>query len=162
LGLLQKLAPQVNMAAMKPVGWDAVGSEVYMPLWRKQTELLQQLLGPCAVVALPQKLRALPEIATRIPNVPGNLPTREQKLAQVTESLGLVLTLALVDQGWRLHFQPGQLYLERGSEKLEPGQVIVELSLGKMTAESWEEYCRKRGMEGWALVGGSSPAGQAT
>jgi heat shock protein HtpX len=162
LGLLQKLAPKVNVAGMKTVGWDSVGSEVYVPMWRKQTERLQQLLGPCAVVALPEKLRALPEIANRIPDVPGNLPTREQRLARVTESLGLVLTLALVDYGWRLHFQPGQFYLERDSERLEPGLVMGELRSGKMTAEDWEEYCRKRGMGEWALVGGSPTVDQQT
>lgn len=80
--------------------------------------------------------------------------TREQRLTPATESLGLVLTLALVDHGWRLHFQPGQFYLERDAEKLEPVRVMAELGSGKTTAEEWEEYCVKSGMADWVLVGG--------
>ncbi len=153
LGLLQKLAPRVNVAGMKTVGWNVVGSEVFVPLWRKQTELLRQLLGQCSLRALPEKLRELPQIVNRIPDKPGSLPTREQRLARVTESLGMVLTLALVDHGWQLHFQPGQFYLERDAEKLEPVRVMADLSSGKMTAEGWEEYCTKTGIGDWALVG---------
>jgi hypothetical protein len=153
LGLLQKIAPGANVAAMKTVGWDTVGSEVYVPLWRKQTELFRQLLGPCSLKALPEKLRDLPQIVSRIPDPPGTLPTREQRLARATESLGLVLTLALVDHEWRLHFQPGQFYLERDAERLEPVRVMAKLTSGKMTAEEWEEYCAKSGMGDWALVG---------
>jgi heat shock protein HtpX len=153
LGLLQRIAPGANIAAMKTVGWDTVGSEVYVPLWRKQTELLRQLLGPCSLRVLPEKLRELPQIVNRIPDPKGTLPTREQRLARATESLGLVLTLALVDHGWRLHFQPGQFYLERDAEKLEPVRVMAELRSGKMTAEEWEEYCGKSGMGDWAVVG---------
>ena len=41
----------------------------------------------------PREAAQLPEIANRIPDPPGNLPTREQRLARATESLGLMLTL---------------------------------------------------------------------
>lgn len=155
LALLQNMAPNLNVAALKVIDWNSAGLAVYAPWWRRETEKLRQLLGPCSLAKLPEKVRGLRDIAHRLPDARGTLPTREQRLEKATELLSLVLTLALLDRGWRLHFQPGEHYLEMGTEKLQPRATIAELTSGQLSATQWEEYCGRLGMMEWALVEGS-------
>jgi Zn-dependent protease with chaperone function len=154
--LLKKLAPDVNVAGLKSIHWDSAGAEVYIPLWRSMTAPLQPLLAQRTVSALPDALSLLPELTNRIPDPPGTLLTREQRMGRAVEALSYMLTLTLVDHGWQLYLQPGQFYLERDGVKLESGSVVANLKSGKLTAASWVEYCHKNGIGDWPLSGVST------
>jgi hypothetical protein len=154
--LLQKLAPNVKVASLKSIHWDSAGSEVYIPLWRSMTASLQPLLAQRTVSALPEALSTLAEMANRIPDPPGTLLTREQRMGRAMEALSHILTLTLVDHGWQLYLQPGQFYMEREGARLESGSVVANLKSGKLTAASWVEYCEKSGIGGWPLSAVSS------
>ena len=152
LRLLQKLAPEIKADHLKSMHWDSAGSEIYIPLWREQTAPLQSLLAQRTIATLPETFSALPEMANRIPDPPGTLLTREQRLARAVEALSHVLTLALVDHGWTLYLQPGQFYVERDDQKLDAGNVLLNLKAGKITREGWLAYCEKNGIGSWPLV----------
>jgi Zn-dependent protease with chaperone function len=150
--LLQKLAPGIDVAALQSVPWDRVGAEVYVPVWREQTARLQALLGPRTVAELPGAVRELPAISNRIPDPPGTLPTREERLAKAANALGCVVAMAMMDHGWQLHLQPGEFYVERDGEKLETGTAVADLQSGKLTAAAWADYCERQGIGAWPLT----------
>ncbi len=151
-GLLQALVPGANVCELKTASWDTLGREVYLPIWRRQIEPLVRHIEPCTMTALPVLVGALPELASSIPDEPGNLPTRQQRVIRAAYLLKLVLTLALIDSGWQLHFQPGQFYLTRDVERLDPARVIVDIQSGAITVPGWDAYCDKLAIAKCALV----------
>lgn len=155
--LLQKLAPYINTTNLRSMHWDSAGSDVYVPLWRRQTAQFEAVLAHRTVVALPEVVRDFPEIAKRIPDAPGTLLTREQRLGHALEALRSALTLALVDGGWHLQLQPGQLYVEREGVKLESASIVSSLQSGKLTADTWVEFCHKNGVDNWPLLSIAMP-----
>ncbi len=152
LKLLQKLVPGLKTSELKAMRWDSAASDVYIPLWRQRAALIQPVLAGRTVGSLPEIFKALPELASRIPDPPGTLLTREQRAGRAAEALSFTLTLALVDGGWHLQFQPGQFHVERDGQKLEPGTLIANLRNGKLTARTWLELCAKHNMTDWPLL----------
>ena len=67
--LLQKVTPGLDTTVLKPMHWDTAGYEVYLPLWRKQAAQVQSVLGQYKVAGLPEALRNLSAIASRIPDL---------------------------------------------------------------------------------------------
>jgi hypothetical protein len=153
LQLLTKLMPSLKPSGLKPMQWDTAGSEVYVPLWRSELPKLAPVLSSVTIYALPDAVANLTQIAGRIPDPPGTLLTREQRAARAAEAIGHALTLALIDHGWTLHLQPGQIYLksENGS-KLNPQAVIEDLRNNNRKADAWLQYCETNAIGDWPLA----------
>jgi len=157
LQLLTKLIPALKSSALKPMEWDTAGSEVYVPLWRNEVAMRARALDALTIYALPAAIANLSQIAGRIPDPPGTLLTREQRADRAADAIGHALTLALMDHGWRLHFQPGQFYVESVSgRKMNLAGVVRELRDGKQSAEKWLQYCEMNEIADWPLA--SQPA----
>jgi hypothetical protein len=153
LQLLTKLLPTLKPSGLKPMQWDTAGSEVYVPLWRRELPKLAPVLNSVTIYALPDAVAKLSQIAGRIPDPPGTLLTREQRAGRAAEVIGHALTLALIDHGWKLHLQPGQIYLEsENGSKMNPQTVIEELRNGNRKADAWLQYCETNGIGDWPLA----------
>jgi hypothetical protein len=153
LQLLTKVMPALESSDLKPMEWDTAGSEVYVPLWRNEVAKCAWALDALTIYALPTAIANLNQIAGRIPDPPGTLLTREQRADRAADAIGHALTVALIDHGWKLHFQPGQFYVESESgSKMNPAEVIGELRDGKSNAEKWLQYCEMNAIGDWHLA----------
>jgi hypothetical protein len=60
--------------------------------------------------------------------------------------------VCLLDHDWKVHSQPGTLYLEHGENKVEPGEVISAIKAGKLPTQEWGTYCAQRAIGDWPLA----------
>jgi hypothetical protein len=133
--------------------WDTAGSEVYVPLWRGELPTLAPVLNSVTIHALPGVVANLTQFAGRIPDPPGTLLTREQRAGRAAEWIGHALALALIDHGWKLHLQPGQIYLEsENGSRINPRAAIAELRNGNQKPDAWLQFCETNAIGDWPLA----------
>jgi Peptidase family M48 len=153
--LLQKILPNLAIAELKPMAWETAGSEVFVPIWRKQIAEFSPLLSEKTVASIPECLCA---VADKILNPPGMLLNRAQREAEAAGLLVSAFTLSLLDHGWNLYIQPGHFYLTRGDSKLEPWSMMDGLRSGKLSALDWSTLCFNTEIGDWSLGPTSSAA----
>jgi len=105
--LLSKLMPAIKPSELKPLDWDAAGSEVYVPLWREQFATVAPALNGVTTRTLPGDVSKLMEIARRIPDPPGTLLTREQRAINAAHLIGRGLLLTLIEHAGNSTCNPG-------------------------------------------------------
>jgi Zn-dependent protease with chaperone function len=140
--LLEKLTPNQNVASLKPARWEDIGNEVYVPAWKKYVEEHAELLSGVTAGSLFARVQHLMEMGSGIRDPKGMLLTREQRAQRATDLLAAGFCLALITKGWELHAQPGELYLQCGTHRLYPFDVIRELAATKLTEQAWLERTR--------------------
>jgi len=94
----------------------------------------------------------VPETASQIRDPKGMLLTPAQRIDRARSFLGTALALALVNGGWKVHTSPGEFYLDRNGEQLNPHKVIVQLSDGAISKEEWGTKCKALGIEDLSLI----------
>jgi hypothetical protein len=153
LQLLTKLMPALKPSELRPMQWETAGLAVYVPIWRSEVAPLSEVLAAVTIYTLPNTLADLSQISRHLPDPKGTLLTREQRADRVVGVIGRALTLVLIGHGCKLHFQPGQWFLqsENGSH-LNPMTIVAELRNGKWKTDAWREYCETNGIGDWPLV----------
>jgi heat shock protein HtpX len=143
LQLLVKLMPALKPSELKPMRWDTAGLEVYVPLWRAEVAKLAPALIAFTIYTVPDAIANLPQSAGRSLDPPGTLLSREQRAARAVDVIAQAVTLALIDQCWKLHLQPGQFYLEsENGTRMNPRAIIGELRKDARKADAWRQYCQ--------------------
>lgn len=137
--LLQKLNPKQNVESLKLAEWEDMGHAVYLPGWQKYVEEYADLLAGVTAGSLAEKVKDLSEMGSHIRDPKGMLLTRGQRTQRACDLLGAGLCLALVASGWELHAQPGEFYVQRGTEQLQPFHVVRALAAKKLTEGAWLE-----------------------
>jgi len=152
LAFLQAVNPEMPKDALKPVAWEEQGSTVLIPAWTGFVGNYSGLLQRMTVGNLFDSLGKIPDIAPQIRDPEGMLLTPDQRVQRARSLLGTALALALVNQGWRLHCAPGELYLDREGERIDPFKLISQLSDGTVSKQAWAEKCKKMELEAIPLV----------
>lgn len=152
---IESVNPNLPKGGLKRVNWVDVGSTVTIPAWTSAVAELAPVLGENTVESLPQTMKDLAAIGSRIPDPKGKLLAPEQRKQRAKHLLTMALGLAMLERGWQLEAQPGNFFLFRGSEKVDVFQVMEELTEGKIGQEAWSERCRELGIAGARLC---SPA----
>jgi hypothetical protein len=154
--LLKKFMPALADVELKSVPWETVAEEVFVPRWRKQVAPHVTVLSSTTLSALFALVAEPKEISNKIENPPGMLLNMAQRDTKALEILSCALALCFFDNGWKLVYQPGLLYLECSESKVEPGAIISAMKAGKLSAAEWESTCAKWGIGGKPLA--SAPA----
>jgi Zn-dependent protease with chaperone function len=150
--LLRRYLPSLAQAELKPLEWERAGVEVYVPMWRKQVESVRSLLSGKTLPDIHSLVRA-PRVLSDLTSDPlGMQLNRAECDAKAMNALYCAFALCLLDHGWKVHSQPGILYLEHGENKVEPGEVISAIKAGKLQVPEWESYCAQRGIGDWPLA----------
>jgi len=97
--LLNAQFPKLDLDRLKAVPWEQIGTDVYVPAWRRAVAQHASAL-PSSMEELPRAAANLGEIARHIPDPPGLLLTREQRAERAAHLLTTALALALWDAGW--------------------------------------------------------------
>jgi hypothetical protein len=155
--LLQKLIPKQKVENLKLAPWENVAQTIFVPGWRKYVDDYAQLLAGVTAGSLPEKVNDLSETGSHIRDPKGMLLTREQRTQRAADLLGSGFCLALIDSGWELHAQPGQFYLQRGTEQLQPFRIILDLRTRKLTGPAWLERAQALNLSDLSLAPSKVP-----
>ena len=155
--LLQKLNPKQNVGNLKLAQWEDIGQAVYVPGWRKYVGEYAELLAGVTAGSLPEKVKDLSEMGSHIRDPKGMLLKREQRAQRAADLLAAGFCLALLASGWELHAQPGEVYLQRGTEQLHPFHILRELASAKLTGQAWLERIQALGIEYLCLDPSKAP-----
>ncbi len=156
LAFLQARYPKMPKE-LKSVSWDEQALAVIIPSWSNFVGQYADLLKGLKVGDLFDSLGRIPQIAPQIRDPEGMLLTPEQRIERARSLLSVALGLCLVNHGWKLYTNPGELYLVSGNEQLNPLGMLLQLSDGDISKERWMEKCRELGIEGFLLVDGAQP-----
>jgi heat shock protein HtpX len=149
--LLRTVAPSISVAELKPVAWNEIG-KAWVKNWRRFAESGEAALSHLLIDDLVGAAANIRSIVLKIPDPPGELPTREQRAERAFSLLQAALSVALDDQGWALHTGPGENFFSRGEEIVDPGAILREIREGAITQESWRERCNTLGLSGLRLL----------
>jgi Zn-dependent protease with chaperone function len=155
--LLEKLNPKQNVASLKLTPWEDVSHTIYVPGWRKYVGEYAELLAGVTAGSLPEKVKNLGQMGSQIRDPKGMLLTREQRARRAGDLLAAGFCLALITGGWELHAQPGEFYLQRGAEQLQPFRLVRELAANKLTGEAWLERAQALHIEDLCLAPDKTP-----
>jgi Zn-dependent protease with chaperone function len=150
--LLKKLIPAAATADLKPLNWETAGTDIYIPMWRKQVAPFLSMLAAKKLGELPTLVLNLRALAIYVPNPPGVRLNPSQQDADALNVLTSAFALCLLENGWKLIAEPGNLVLESGEAKISPSGVIGTIRAGKLSAAEWSSFCEQRGIGDWPLV----------
>jgi Zn-dependent protease with chaperone function len=142
--LMKVLVPDLK-TELRPMNWATAASEVWIPTWRKVVAEHAAALNGHDINSLPELVKDLQKIAGQMRDPPGVLLTREQRTERAANLLSTALALQLIDQGWTLRIDPGQMSLDSGDSRVIPAECIAEIRSGKMTRDAWREWCQAIG-----------------
>jgi hypothetical protein len=60
--------------------------------------------------------------------------------------LAIGLGLAMIDDGWELHLQPGVFRFQRGAQEFNPFGAVDDLMKGNLSRDAWIARCRELGL----------------
>jgi heat shock protein HtpX len=150
--LLKKIVPALAAKELAPLEWESAGSEVYVPLWRKEVTAFQSRLAGNTLGNLPAVVADPRPIAGLVENPKNGRLSDQQREARALNIVFIAVALSLVDHGWSVRSQPGVFYFDRGEKSLDPGELIGDMKSGKMTAEGWAAFRAENGIGEWPLV----------
>ena len=152
LAFLHAVNPDMPKDALKPAAWEEQASAVLIPAWAGFVSEHSGLLQGMTVENLFDSLGKIPAIAPQIRDPEGMLLTPEQRVQRARSLLSTAVALALVNHGWRLHAGPGELYLDRDGEQVDPFKVVGQLSDGTVSKQAWAETCTKMKLDAIPLA----------
>jgi len=151
LRLIAFANPKLDSNSLRPVSWEHIGPIVTIPAWKAMVNEHGSLLRGVTVGAFPDLLASVRD-RSRMPDPPGMLLAREQRVDRVRQLLSSSLALALLEKGWHLEIKPGVFHFHRASERADALAMVNELIAGDVTAEAWIEKCTQLGIRDSLLV----------
>ncbi len=151
-GLLVSMANEAEVGALKPLDWERVGREVYVPQWRGLAAKHSSALAGWTLGSLPQRVSSLDQVGRALARSAEALAPEEFERVAISV-LGAALASALDARGWELDAVPGSaVALHRGAHRIEPFNDIRSLVRAEIAPDAWRERCRAAGIEGLVLT----------
>lgn len=138
--LLRTIAPNVAVSELTPIAWTDIG-EAWVTNWRRFVESGRAALAGLLVSDLAAVASDIRRVVMKLPDPPGQLPTREQRADRAYGLLYAAFAVALHDHGWKLITGPATCSLTRGDQALDPAESIRLLRTGALSATAWKEMC---------------------
>jgi len=156
--LLHFVVPKLSSA--KPVEWDDVPMQVWLPQWRKLVDTQRAALSGITVGGLAEAVNRAGEIGRRIQFNAGYLPSIEQRQTQTYILLARALAVALCNAGWTLCGGLNELpQVRRDEESINIMNTVGELRKRTISPAAWVERCERLGISALPLV---APAAEST
>jgi hypothetical protein len=137
----KEMNPQIPKGSLQHVAWDDVGTLVTIPFWRSEVAKFIPLLLGKKAVSLPDLLKLLPEIGSRLPDPKGTLLTPKQRTERAAHLLGITVSFILLEKRWKVHIQPAVLQFSRDGETLDAFGLVNDLLVGTLSPEDWVQKC---------------------
>ena len=146
--LIEHLAAAANeQANLKPIQWDEVGREIWIPIWQARVNEARQNLKGVTPLDLSGVAGEPSHLAVRLKlAASANLATDEQR-GQALSVFGAALCLALAARQWTLHALPGEdVMLTNGALEIRPYHAFFDLAQERVSAAQWEALCQEAGI----------------
>jgi Zn-dependent protease with chaperone function len=141
--MLAHMASDGKADDLRPIDWNAVGSDVYLPHWTKQAEKHSAVMQTMSAGAVAGAAADLLSFSGKL-GLGGEAETDEDRKWRASGLLGSALTVALHRQGWAMRAMPGEdVLLEKNGLSLEPFAAVRKLADGTMKQEEWHALCAK-------------------
>lgn len=124
---LKVALPGVQLDRLRPVAWERLADEVFVPSWYAFAAEYRELLSPYQIRHIPELVLRLGALSAKVRDPKGVLLTREQRADRSAALLWNAFALALLDSGWGLKMEPGECSFVRGEGRLNPSQLVAEL-----------------------------------
>jgi Zn-dependent protease with chaperone function len=129
---------------LKPISWDRVAQEVWIPRWKEVCAGAVEPLRAILVGEMGEAVGRTAELGRRSAREP---ITQDEANVRGRAVLGGALTLCLVREGWSLNADPGaEVSVRRGADVLEPFDEVARLIDRKRSAEEWRSQCAALGI----------------
>lgn len=126
--------------SLKPLPWDKVLTEVYVPEWEIAVNWQAEALHGLNTANLANELWS-GNLRSRLKNPEGIWPTAEERGDMARNLAGCALAVALYQRGWTFHALPGEMYCEKDGYRIEPFIVTRKLSFREMSDNDWQHLC---------------------
>ena len=137
---------------LKPIAWDAVAKQVYLPQFRQNVQSLAKWLSQFTVDALPAGKAAWAKVGSQLLDGDEYYLEEDARVARAVQGAGIGLTVLLLDHEWHLTTGLGQpISLEKSGVRIEPFQTMADLVDGKMDHAEWKARCSVYGIAGQKL-----------
>ena len=146
LRFLENANPNLPRNSLKRISWEEAGAKVLLASWVSWVSNYSSLLGEITAGNLFEALGRVPQIAPKIRDPKGMLLRPDQRIERARSLLATALGLTLVNNGWTLHSRPGEFYLSRGDEQVDPHDLVRQLSNGAISREAWAAKCTDMGI----------------
>lgn len=150
--LLKKVMPALAAADLKPLNWETAGTDIYIPRWRKRIAPYLPFLSTKRMGELPLLILDPRPLAELFPSHSKGRPNQAERVASAYDVLFCAFSACLLDNGWKLITEPGNLTLVNGETTVDPGAVIGSLRTGKLTIVEWKNFRGERGIGDWRLA----------
>jgi Zn-dependent protease with chaperone function len=143
--LLRAVFDAREVAKLKPIRWEDVGTQVYVPLWTKGVLEAKAGLAGLTPALLPERLPDLERLGRELL---GKKPVdKKDARAHGATVLGAALAVSLVQRGWSLHADPGErVTLEQGGVSVSPFTLFDDLAEKRLTVDQWRATCAGAGI----------------
>ena len=123
---------------LKPIDWEETGGAVMLPQWRELISRSAGALKGMKFESLYVTAKDIDAFARKVDVWSSGVPWESVRM-YAASVLGAALGCALHERGWAVTNSPGELWLTNGDAKLNPFQVVTEITFGEMKEETWHE-----------------------
>jgi len=146
--LLAALVNPDSAGKLKPIDWEKVGEQVYLPEWGDLVKANTAALSGVTPESLPQVARDIKAFGKRCRDHAGAAPDDENAEGLASGVVGAALSVLLMNRGATADAMPGQpVVVTVGSATIEPFSVLSSLADGKLASADWLRQCNELGIQ---------------
>lgn len=148
---LLTMADEKTIKGLKPLKWDDLGPELWVPYWRDIAHRYSTILkgitpGDFQKLSDNDYTRKLIELLPADEEYP--IPLEERPV----NTFAAAFATMLFESNWRLNTRPGEpITFERDGFKIRPFEAAFSIAEGKTPGEEWTRICADAGVLDWKL-----------
>lgn len=152
--LLTSMFGHEPVVKLRPVDWEEVGNQVYLPMWEGLMRQHAGALKGITPLAFPRLAGEIESFGDELGKAISKTFSPEEAARYGSAVIGASLSVALRHRGWSIEAPPGDAVTLRPSDAqgdsaenaLEPFNILEQLKSGTLTAETWEGRCAALGI----------------
>ena len=151
--LLGYVLGQEGVERLQPIAWNEVGPMVYVRSWDQMISHFAKWFGAMTPEQMPIGKPAFIRKGSDLVGPHEINVNSDERIRRAIHVLTAGLGSLLARNGWSIETLPGRpRQLLRDGQRFDPRAVIVQLSDGSLTAETWQRDCHALGISGLPLV----------
>lgn len=159
LALISQMAGTEKAARLKPIPWQEVGAEVYVPQWTKLVQLNHAGLQSVTPESLPKLAADIKGFGKMLVDYANEKPEDENAEGLANAVMGAALILLLIQRGGTLDAAPGNdMSVTLNGQQVKPFGLLPALKHNELTAEDWSARCAALNITGTNLGSGVTPS----
>jgi heat shock protein HtpX len=146
--LLTGISEKIESKELKPIKWEEVGTQVWLPIWSEYIKERNQVFSQITPKLYPVIVKDPVSFIMKLPSQDNPESFTPENQSQVmTKVLGIALAVGMGKDGWDVKTLPGMdVILHRDNLQFYPFRTVLKLNSREILPESWCEMCDKFGI----------------